>query len=512
MVVSQRIAEALERVKFLADQKGAHIVKSSEIARKDREILVRNHWLQEIIKGWYILTRPDVAPGDTAAWYSNFWDFLKIYLQERFDKDYCLSAETSLELQIGASIVPQQVIVIARQGGSVQKLPFETSILIYADPTNLPTQRNEIQGLQVMPLPLAICKISPTYFRKCSENAEIALRSVRASADLTRVILENDFHRAAERILGAYQFLGLEKPANEIKHDLERAGIIVKPNNPFEQITPFLTLGQFLSPYAARIEVMWNKYRDEIIKLFPKAPGLPKNPKFYLEKVNELYEYDAYNSLSIEGYQVTPDLILRVKNNEWQPSLHPEDAKERNALAARGYYEAFQLVKKSLEKILEGKSPGDCVAEDLSAWYQNLFSPSVRANIISPSALVGYRNDRVFIRNSRHSPPPREAVLDSMEAFFKCLKAETEASVRAVLGHYVFVFIHPYMDGNGRTARFILNTMLASGGYPWTIVELRRRSEYINSLEKVHTESDISTFTRFIIEEMKISQNYSKAP
>lgn len=169
-------------------------------------------------------------------------------------------------------------------------------------------------------------------------------------------------------------------------------------------------------------------------------------------------------------------------------------------------------MKKSLEKILEGKSPGDCVAEDLSAWYQNLFSPSVRANIISPSALVGYRNDRVFIRNSRHSPPPREAVLDSMEAFFKCLKAETEASVRAVLGHYVFVFIHPYMDGNGRTARFILNTMLASGGYPWTIVELRRRSEYINSLEKVHTESDISTFTRFIIEEMKISQNYSKAP
>ena len=37
-------------------------------------------------------------------------------------------------------------------------------------------------------------------------------------------------------------------------------------------------------------------------------------------------------------------------------------------------------------------------------------------------------------------------------------------AVRAVLGHFFFVYIHPYMDGNGRMGRFVLNAMLASGG------------------------------------------------
>jgi len=41
--------------------------------------------------------------------------------------------------------------------------------------------------------------------------------------------------------------------------------------------------------------------------------------------------------------------------------------------------------------------------------------------------------------------------------------------VRAVLGHWLFGYIHPYPDGNGRMARFLMNVVLASGGYSWTI-------------------------------------------
>jgi Fic family protein len=41
--------------------------------------------------------------------------------------------------------------------------------------------------------------------------------------------------------------------------------------------------------------------------------------------------------------------------------------------------------------------------------------------------------------------------------------------VRAVRGHWSFGYIHPYPDGSGRTARFLMNVMLASGGYLWTI-------------------------------------------
>ncbi len=66
-----------------------------------------------------------------------------------------------------------------------------------------------------------------------------------------------------------------------------------------------------------------------------------------------------------------------------------------------------------------------------------------------------------------HAPPRYEAVVDPMPAFFSLLKEEEESAVRAVLGHFFLVYIHPYIDGNGRMGRFLMNIMLASGGYPW---------------------------------------------
>jgi hypothetical protein len=55
-------------------------------------------------------------------------------------------------------------------------------------------------------------------------------------------------------------------------------------------------------------------------------------------------------------------------------------------------------------------------------------------------------------------------------------------------------------------ARFIMNAMFASGGYPWTVVELEHRKEYIDSLEHAHTEMDIHLFLKFILKEVKRSK------
>jgi len=62
------------------------------------------------------------------------------------------------------------------------------------------------------------------------------------------------------------------------------------------------------------------------------------------------------------------------------------------------------------------------------------------------------------------------------------------------------------MDGNGRIARFVLNTMLASGGYPWTIVQVEQRKQYIDSLETAHTKGNIVPFAQFILDEMKVAR------
>ncbi len=148
--------------------------------------------------------------------------------------------------------------------------------------------------------------------------------------------------------------------------------------------------------------------------------------------------------------------------------------------------------------MLDGKNPGAAADDDHSAWYRELLSPSARAGILTAADLAGYRNEPVYIRNARHAPPGKEAVRDLMPAFFDLLREESDPGVRVVLGHFMFVTIHPYMDGNGRMGRFLMNVMLAGGGYPWTVIPVERRSEYMDALEAASTESDIQPFTGFL--------------
>jgi Fic family protein len=72
--------------------------------------------------------------------------------------------------------------------------------------------------------------------------------------------------------------------------------------------------------------------------------------------------------------------------------------------------------------------------------------------------------------------------------------------VRDVIGHFVFVYGRPYIDGNGRIGRFLMNAMLASGGYPWTVIPLVQRDRYMSALESASVDQDIRPFTDFLAE------------
>lgn len=74
-----------------------------------------------------------------------------------------------------------------------------------------------------------------------------------------------------------------------------------------------------------------------------------------------------------------------------------------------------------------------------------------------------------------------------------------------VLGHWLFGYIHPYPDGNGRMARFMMNAMLASGGYPWTVIRVEDRKGYLSTLDSASIEVDIAPIAQFIAERVKWS-------
>jgi hypothetical protein len=243
---------------------------------------------------------------------------------------------------------------------------------------------------------------------------------------------------------------------------------------------------------------MWSDFRKVIIEKFPAAPGVPKNIEKFISSVKEIYVTDAYHSLSIERYQVTPKLIDRVRNGSWNTKDNDGDSKQRDAMAAKGYWDAFQMVEKSIRKVLTGDNAGEVLDNDHGDWYRALFGPSVVSGLLKPADLASYRNHQVYITNSMHVPLNSEAVRDAMPVLLELLAEESEASVKAVLGHFIFVFIHPYMDGNGRMGRFIMNLMLASGGYPWTVIPVQQRTKYMKSLEEASVNLNILPFVEFL--------------
>jgi fido (protein-threonine AMPylation protein) len=292
---------------------------------------------------------------------------------------------------------------------------------------------------------------------------------------------------------------------------MKRGSYDVRESDPFAPQQIFGTLPVAVSPIVGRMQAMWEAMRGIVIENFPKAPGLPKDKREYLGFVDDIYKSDAYHSLSIEGYSVTPPLIERVQRGDWDPDHHDDDRKNRDALAARGYWQAFQLVKASVAEIIAGANPGTIVRAAHKDWYGELFQPCVATGLIAAKALAGYRKDAVYLRTSRYVPPRWEAVRDAMPALFDLLEKETDPGVRAVLGHWLFGYIHPYPDGNGRMARFLMNAMLASGGYPWTVIRVEDRDAYLAALDRASIDANIQPFVTFIAERAQWSLDQSNA-
>ena len=450
------------------------------------------------MRGWYVPTRPDEHPGESTVWYACFWEFCAAYLRERFDQDWCLSPEQSLLLHTGNRAVPRQLLVRAPKGGNkVTALPHETSLLDVRAAMPQSGDMVEYEGLRLYALPAALVACGARFFLQNPTEARAALAMVRNASDVLEPLLGGGHSTVAGRLAGAFRNIGREAIADDIVNTMRAAGYMVREQDPFAYQGHILGPRE-VSPSANRLRLMWADMRGTILNVFPQAPGLPADPLHYLERVAEEYGNDAYHSLSIEGYRVSPELIERVRSGGWNPDHDARDRAHRDALAARGYWQAHQVVRASIQRVLQGENAGSVVEQDHGRWYRELFTPSVTAGLARSRDLAGYRNAPVYIRRSMHVPPSPDQVRDMMPTFTDLLSEETEAAVRVVLGHFIFVYIHPYMDGNGRIGRFLMNLMLASGGYPWTIVPLERREDYMGALERASVDQDIEPFATFL--------------
>ncbi|MFC2087627.1 Fic family protein [Bacteroidota bacterium] len=496
---SEKLAESLKILHNLQDENGRAVIKAGDLSRTHKDRLLANGFILEVMKGWFISCRPNSVKGDTTSWYTSFWDFVSVYLHSRFENNWCLSPDQSLQIHAGNKTVPRQLLVRSPNAkNNITQLIFDTSIVDIQ--ASLPAKEETflIDGLILYSLESGLITCGADFYTRHKTDARTCLTMVKDASILLTKLLDGGHSVIAGRLSGAFRNIGKDSIADEIIKTMKSVGYDVRETDPFKDKLPVLSNIRESSPYVNRIKIMWSQMRYTIINNFPKSSGLPVNIDEYLKKVEDSYSQDAYHSLSIEGYRVSPELIERVKSGNWNPDENKKNIEQKNAMAARGYYLAFQEVRKSIKSILQGENSGMIVNKDHGTWYRELFAPGVTAGILKASDLAGYRNGPVYIQDSVYTPPNYKAVRDLMPAFFELLKEETEASVRVILGHFIFLYIHPYFDGNGRLARFLMNAMLASGGYPWTVIPVDKRDKYMSALEKVSIDNDISEFTKFI--------------
>jgi len=494
----EKLADSLEALKKL-QERGVVAVHSSDLTRTHRERLVRNGFLQEVIKGWYIPVRPDEVRGASTGWYAAYWDFCAGYLNARFGTNWSLSPEQSLLLHAGNMTVPRQLLVRSPKArNKITMLPHDTSLFDTRAALPGAGKFAEMEGLRLFSIPAGLVSCGSGFFHHNATDARAVLAMVRNASDVLELLLAGGRSSVAGRLAGAFRNIGRGRIADDIVKTMRTAGYDIREIDPFENTTNLILQEHEQSPYVNRIRLMWQQMREPILKQFPAAPGHTPNIDAYLKAADDIFVTDAYHSLSIEGYRVSPVLIENVRSGEWDPDANEEDREHGNALAARGYWQSFQAVRKSVRKVLGGENPGTVCDEDHGEWYREMFGPSVIAGLLRATDLAGYRNDKVFIRSSMHVPPSYEAVRDCMPTLFDLLREESEPSVRVVLGHFVFVYIHPYRDGNGRMGRFLMNVMLAGGGYPWTVIPLEKRDDYMAALESASVELNITPFAMFL--------------
>ncbi|MFC3802265.1 Fic family protein [Cohnella sp. GCM10012308] len=142
--------------------------------------------------------------------------------------------------------------------------------------------------------------------------------------------------------------------------------------------------------------------------------------------------------------------------------------------------------------------------EPLSEWQIKSVHRLILKNVHDEFAGV-YRMENVIIGGAAHIPPDYSQVPAEMSEFVHWTNDSSHGLhpiARAAVVHSDFVKIHPFVDGNGRTARLLLNLELMKAGYPPIVIEKEQRLAYYEALNEAHTTGTPDRFIAFVAQSM----------
>jgi Fic family protein len=213
---------------------------------------------------------------------------------------------------------------------------------------------------------------------------------------------------------------------------------------------------------------------------------------FIMQNYNQAFEIEyTHNSTAIEGN--TLSLIQTKVILEDQISVGGKRLREIYEIV--NHNKAYQYVKSCIP---EGESLDEKRVKDMHA-------------ILMENIMIGgiSRNVDVYISGARHTPPSPNEAYKQVKNFYADLPYKTEMNgiELAAWTHAEFVKIHPFVDGNGRTSRLIMNYQLMVHGFLPISIAKESRLEYFEALESYAVDADLKPFVDFIaaLEEQRLN-------
>lgn len=237
------------------------------------------------------------------------------------------------------------------------------------------------------------------------------------------------------------------------------------------------------------------EYFNEVDKLKEKLDSKRPLPKGTIKSLKETINLEwTYNSNGIEGNTLT----LR-----------------ETQVVLEGITVGGKSIKEHLEAINHEKAIlylDDLVTDSnpITEWNIKNIHQLVLKNIDDENA-GRYRHENVTIKGATHIPPDYLVVPDLMEQLIMNYAnwREYHPIIRAALLHGELVKIHPFVDGNGRTSRLLMNLDLMNSSYVPLIIKKENRLKYYEALDKAHITSDYTDFIKLIVNaEIKMLNRY----
>jgi len=210
---------------------------------------------------------------------------------------------------------------------------------------------------------------------------------------------------------------------------------------------------------------------ERLQKKKKRLDSLRPFPKITLSKLREYFTVEmTYNSNAIEGNT----LSLQETRAVLEDGITIGGKSLREHLEVTNHRRAMDFVESLIRK------------KNLSG-QDILEINAIILDRIVPDVAGFYRTSRVFIRGSKYMPPSASKVPALMDEFISLLNMKFDNPVEhAAMVHFEFVHIHPFIDGNGREARLLMNVVLMRAGYPPCYVLNAERRRYIDALEAAH--------------------------